>query len=392
MNRYAKKILNELIDKYEGSKVSDATNKKHITIKLPTEKLFPKYLGNEEFELRESVNEAIEELVAKGWIAAEPSANHTYQVLTLPLNEAKLSEIYLYLNREKKSERRQNLANLLTGFIDCGDEIVKSYCQKQMDALEQNRTVEFFDGDYDELRSVLECCIALHDLPQETYYRNFSVKQFGDSKRFERLEGIVRSLLYKYGNFSEKEQVFDELGLLKTPSYIHIKGNVSIFWENGKRLDAEGLEGGIGISTADVKKIAEIRVADEIIVTIENLTSFFSFPRSRGCSVYLGGFCNHLRREFLMKVYRSEPNKRYYHFGDIDAGGFYIFEHLREKTGIPFEPLFMDIDTLRSHSPEWKELTSNDIVRLKKIQSSVFQEVIPYMLENNCKLEQEVIF
>ena len=38
------------------------------------------------------------------------------------------------------------------------------------------------------------------------------------------------------------------------------------------------------------------------------LTSFFSFSRAGVCAVYLGGFCNHLRRDFLMKVYRSEPN------------------------------------------------------------------------------------
>ena len=29
-----------------------------------------------------------------------------------------------------------------------------------------------------------------------------------------------------------------------------------------------------------------------------------------------------------MKVYRSETNKQYFHFGDIDAGGFYIFDDL----------------------------------------------------------------
>ena len=134
------------------------------------------------------------------------------------------------------------------------------------------------------------------------YYRNFSVKQFGDSKKFEILQGKIGSLLFKYGNFSEKESVFDELGLLKTPSYIHIKGNVSIFWEDGKCLDAGGLDGGIGISTADVKKIVSVKIQDEKIVTIENLTSFFSFSRAGVCAVYLGGFCNHLRFEISIFV------------------------------------------------------------------------------------------
>ena len=92
-----------------------------------------------------------------------------------------------------------------------------------------------------------------------------------------------------------------------------------------------------------------------------------------------------------MKVYRSETNKQYFHFGDIDAGGFYIFDDLCEKTGIPFQPLSMDRDTLYSYKPYWKELTKNDVTRLQKIKSPVFQEVISYMLEQNCKLAQEVL-
>ena len=226
MKQYAKEILISLIDKYERSKVSDGNNQIRVSVKLATEKIFPKYLDNELFELREKVNEAIEELISKGWIVAKRSSNYTYSNITLPQKENVLSQIYLFLGREKKSDRRQKLTKLFTTFMSDGDETVEKYCKKQLENLEQNKAVEFFNGDYEELKSVLECCIALKNLPQEMYYRNFSVKQFGDSKKFEILQGKISSLLFKYGNFSEKESVFDELGLLKTPSYIHIKGNV----------------------------------------------------------------------------------------------------------------------------------------------------------------------
>lgn len=389
MKQYIKEILISLMDKYERSKVSDGNNQIRISVKLATNKIFPKYLDNEAFELREKVNDAIEELISKGWIVAKRSSNHTYSDITLPQNENILTQIYLFLGRETKSDRRQRLTEIFTTFMGGGDGTVEKYCKKQLENLEQNKAVELFDGDYEELKSIIACCIALKKLPQEMYYRNFSVMQFGDSKKFELLQGKISSLLFKYGEFSEKESVFDELGLLKTPSYIHIKGNVSIFWEDGKCLDAAGLNGGIGISTADVKKIVSVKIKDEKIVTIENLTSFFSFSSDGVCAVYLGGFCNHLRRDFLMKVYRSEPKKEYFHFGDIDAGGFYIFEDLCKKTDIPFQPLSMDVDTLRCYKTYWKGLTKNDIARLQKIKSPVFQEVISYMLEHNCKLEQE---
>ena len=389
MKQYIKEILISLIDKYERSKVSDGNNQIRVSVKLATDKIFPKYFDNEAFELREKVNDVIEELVSKGWIVAKRSSNHTYSNITLPQNDNILTQIYLFLSREKKSDRRQRLTELFTTFIGAKDGVVEKYCKKQLENLEQNKAVEFFDGDYEGLKSVLECCIALKKLPQEMYYRNFSVKQFGDSKKFELLQGKISSLLFKYGDFSEKESVFDELGLLKTPSYIHIKGNVSIFWKDGKCLDAAGLDGGVGISTTDVKKIVSVKIQDEKIVTIENLTSFFSFSEPNVCAVYLGGFCNHLRREFLMKVYESESAKEYFHYGDIDAGGFYIFEHLRTTTGIPFAPLMMNVDTLRKYKPYWKELTKNDVLRLQKIRSPIFQEVIAFMLKENSKLEQE---
>ena len=49
----------------------------------------------------------------------------------------------------------------------------------------------------------------------------------------------------------------------------------------------------------------------------------------------------------------------------------------------------MNVDTLRKYKPYWKELTKNDVSRLQKIKSPIFQEVIAFMIKENCKLEQE---
>jgi hypothetical protein len=51
----------------------------------------------------------------------------------------------------------------------------------------------------------------------------------------------------------------------------------------------------------------------------------------------------------------------------------------------------MDLDTLIQYQNYSKSLTENDKVRLKRLRGSEFDEVIEYMLENNCKLEQEAI-
>ena len=93
MKQYIKEILTELIDKYERSKVSDGKNQIHVSVSIATQKIFSKYLDNEAFELREKVNDAIEELLSKGRIEAKCSSNHTYPKITLVQDEKDLSEV-----------------------------------------------------------------------------------------------------------------------------------------------------------------------------------------------------------------------------------------------------------------------------------------------------------
>ena len=95
-----------------------------------------------------------------------------------------------------------------------------------------------------------------------------------------------------------------------------------------------------------------------------------------------------------MKVYEKYPKAQYFHFGDIDAGGFLIFNNLIEKTGIPFIPYRMSVNELKQNH-NLKQLTENDKKRLKGLlldsRFALFKDVIEYMLDNNVKLEQEIL-
>ena len=106
---------------------------------------------------------------------------------------------------------------------------------------------------------------------------------------------------------------------------------------------------------------------------------------------YLGGFHNTVKRNFLRRVNTDNPNIGYFHIGDIAAGGFNILQHLNRETGMNFKCLNMDVATLEKYKTFTKKLTENDQKRLKKMLNSEFDDVIRYMLKNNCKLEQEVI-
>lgn len=72
-----------------------------------------------------------------------------------------------------------------------------------------------------------------------------------------------------------------------------------------------------------------------------------------------------------------------------------IFNNLLEKTGIQFVPFKMRVKELIENKNKLKNLTSTDKKRLNKMLTdskfSVFSDVISYMLENNVKLEQEIL-
>ena len=57
----------------------------------------------------------------------------------------------------------------------------------------------------------------------------------------------------------------------------------------------------------------------------------------------------------------------------------------------PFAPLNMDLGTIKKYKDYTKRLTENDRSRLNNLLGGEFDEVINYMLENDCKLEQEAI-
>ena len=146
-----------------------------------------------------------------------------------------------------------------------------------------------------------------------------------------------------------------------------------------------------------------MQVLGKRVVTVENLTTFHDYAGAEDFVIYLGGFHNRTKREFLMFLYEQNPNLEYRHFGDIDAGGFYILEHLKEKTGIPFLSMFMNVNTIKQYKEQSKTLTVKDRERianlLNRIESKTkedssiedYSDVLHFMLDYNCKLEQEAI-
>ena len=198
-------------------------------------------------------------------------------------------------------------------------------------------------------------------------------------------------MLYKYGEYDEKETVLEEHNIIKTPTYVMMKGCGIL--SCGQTINLSKINGDIGLSTQTLKGLTTVELDGANVLTIENLTSFHKFEAKNELVIYLGGFHNTAKRDFIKLILKCNPAIEFKHFGDIDAGGFYILEHLKNKTGVNFVPYKMDIKTLEANKSHWIKLTENDKIRLNNLleKTDSYKEIIEYMLDSNCKLEQESI-
>lgn len=387
IGKYEKTILNKLLDKYEKSKSFSGVNKVNQTFLIKIPALFPQYADHANYELFQGVNEAIDVLIRKKLIAAKISKANVCDEVSLNLEA--VDQAYQYLGRTQKKDINEALLLLLNEYMD-KNEILRNFCEVQIERLRENKSVQYFNGNLQEFRDILYAVECLLKVESESFARDFSVRLFKDSKLFDQISHKVISLLFEYGDFPEKEQVLETLNIVKTPTYVNFRG-AGIVVLSGQRIDLNSLKSDIAISSIMLEDIERIEITGKKVMTVENLTSFHTAAKEDTFLIYLGGFHNRIRRDFIKKIYRQNPNVEYLHFGDIDAGGFHILKHLRKSTGVDFKPYKMDLDTLIKHNDYWRRLTENDRSRLKRLKGSEFDDLIDFMLENNCKLEQEAI-
>ena len=387
MTNYKEIILNLLLDKYERSKSFTGDNKVEQRFSVKIAALFPKYGDEAEYDLFNALNEAVFALSEMDFVSFQCKKNGVIENVSLKFT--RLYDAYAYLTRTPKAETNRNLTGLLEQY-DGKNDLLTRFCTVQKERIAKNKKAEYSDGDIAEYEKLLKAVSMIFDVAEETFIRDFSIRVFGDSKSFEAIKGKVKRLLFQYGDFPDEETVLEDLNIVKNPGHIYMKGS-ALIQISGQTIDLSKLNGDVAISSALLPDVEKITVTGKRIMSIENLTSFHAFSEKDTFAVYLGGYHNTHRRRFIQQLFKDNPTAAYYHFGDIDAGGFYILLHLRNKTGVPFLPYHMDISTLQQYCDYTKQLTENDVKRLKKLADTEFSDTINYMLTNNCKLEQEAM-
>jgi Uncharacterized protein conserved in bacteria len=393
MKNYKKILLNKLIDSYESSVIykGDALRDTQIYLKFNL-KSIKEYFDELNYKYKEEIDVACNQLEIEKFIKVYKGKGYKSHIIEkIQLNLENIEAAYLYLNRKEKKQKEDELSILLESYKEREDAL-GNFATYITDKLKSNGSVKkYLDIDnVSECKDILKGIDEVLKQDEEIFRRNFSVKVYGDSKRYEAIEGKIIKIIKDFSS----DEVLNDYNILKNYTYVYFKGDISLRLKESK-INANDFLGGIAVSSKDIENIKEIKVSGSKLVTIENLTSFNNYTGDGGV-IYLGGYHNSVRQNLLIKIYSENPNINYYHSGDIDAGGFKILFHLIRKTKIPFKTLNMDSETLRENINYAKELTANDVNEINRLLESEeykdYTDVLSTIIKLNKKLEQEIIF
>lgn len=386
----AKQLLNQLVDQYENSIVSKGGTTRQIRQRIRfTPTLLPKYFAIDGYRMRRELNEELFIYQQRKWIEIDYDEEYD-EIHTITLCYDKLDEIYRELKRKSQASLDQSYLELFQAYAY--EESLKPYVEEVLSRIQNYKSYKSLV--YDDLDKTKACLMALSALfkqEKEISERIFSVRVLKDSKLFATMKPKLAMILKTCYDAEDVDvdELMAEYNIMRNPTHVYLKGKGS-FKIGTTLIHLTDFKDGFALSSADIKRLEWIDLSFKQVISIENLTSFYEVSKPDTLFVYLGGFHNRLRRSLFIQL-KELVDCPFYHFGDIDAGGFNIFKHLCVKTNIEFIPLHMDIQTLEEYKDCCIPLTQEDQKRLALFQSNntIFYDEITWMLKHKKKLEQE---
>lgn len=395
---YEEKMLTALAEKYRKSKKDSGTNVIMRRTKLTPTKLYKDYNRNDgDISQIEAVNQAILQCSEKGFVTYEKEG-FSNEIQSIYLVDEKIEEIESYLEikygYEPKSVKRKHVERLLA-LYGGRTPAAERECSKLRRALEQNK----IPSKYHQTEDLLKALVFIENNEKELYLREASSLIYGDSKYLEEntLTAVCRALRdylgLPCGETELEDEILGEYHIAREKQKLCLKGDI-ILHIHGKELDLGHLSNGIEFFADEMDKIEKVQVQTPFFTTVENYTSWLRCCGQEESFFYLGGYATRSQRDFLKKIYYDNPSLTYRHFGDIDAGGLYIHEHLCRATGISFQMHLMsraELEDMRFQSC-LRPLSDNDRLHLESLEKQeIYQNLAGYMLEHGVKLEQEII-
>ena len=300
IKNFEENILNKLLDKYEKSKLSKGGTAINRSIKLTTkDDVLSSYTSFDSYKYSDDNDAVIRKLESQGFIKAEFN-NDTFKSLTLNLNN--VDDVYDSLKRSKPSEELAKIRMVLSkyyfdNFIGLFLEYVETYLNEKYDY------PKMYFNNADQLDLLLNIFDKLLGLTEEIKKRDFSVKYLGDSKIFESVQGKVIKIIKDFdgNNYESDEDVLASYNIVKNSSYAMVKNNL-VLKINNSIIDLNELGYELSLSDEMIKNVILLDSQVSKVITVENLTTFYSLNDSDAVIIYLAGFHNHTKQSLLLKI------------------------------------------------------------------------------------------
>ena len=398
MAGYEEKMLTALAEKYRKSKKDSGTNVIVRRTRITPSQLYKGYNRNDgDMTQIEAVNQAAMHCRQMGFLTFE-TEKFSNEIRNIDLVDEKIEELEAYLEQtyhyESKASKRQYVEELIAVYSGRSP-AAELECRKLRQALEKNR----ISPEYQQAKDLLKALVFIENNREELFLREASMLIYGDSKYLEEamLHPVCKALREFLGRPCGEDELEDEIleeyHIRREKQKLCLKGDVML-QNGGKELELGNFADGVEFFSDELDGIERICVRVPEFITVENYTSWLRFRKEGAVSFYLGGYAARFQRDFLRKVQEDNPHLVFRHFGDIDAGGLYIHEHLCRVTGISFQMYRMSCAELQDARFRscLQPLTNQDRIRLKSLEKQgTYRELAAYMLEKNVKLEQEII-
>ena len=437
MTNESRYILNELLDRYENSKLfKEGTSNQRVYIKFGKCKVLISRI--KDIEDKKRYLNALENLQEQGivsytWVRYEK--DNLVDSVYLSDDPEVIERCYEAIGRVPKQQMLDDLEEMLRDIyskIPDTEADLSSFFQEVLDIITTRKVIPRFffrieagdaaEKEYKDVKKknqrLLQFLLLLTEIAdsqQEQMERVLSAALFGDSKYFEReLKNKVLSILrYLHEDFDKgqgrepvtDEQLLAERGVVKWPEVLEFCGDIAICLDDGTTIDYSGQIYGAYINARTVHHIKSIDLAgaDQSIsrlISIENkanYTWYLEQKRKDGELVlYHGGVYSPVKGLWFRLLADTLKNKDVpvYHWSDIDLGGFCIFRRLKTQVFSNLLPWKMDLETIQNNREHCMEIQSELYLQnLEKLLADpglqMFHDVIRYMLQERVRLEQE---
>ncbi len=423
---YQKLILEKLLTKYEQSMHYRGENdsNRRVLLKLGPKSKDLKEYDIEDFEKKELIHSIVFDLKQKNLINFEWEAFNKGNIMaSVWLNLDYMEAACLLIDKPPKWQIVKLILDIITELrheltVIQDNQIGNLHLPWILIALQDMQTgikkkkqlnpylPESIEHAKQVLTAIRELCMSSEN---ELLERVFSLRCYGDTKFFEHnIRNRLINFIKKYGLMGydsdfdiSDEEILRSVGISKNPEIIEFCGPINVEI-NGYNINFQPMSYGSALNSDTLKIITGIDMKKiNKVMFVENRSNFSQYINSdlieHELVIYHGGFYTPIRRKFFQMIYQSaQPLAQFYHWGDIDLGGFSIFLRLKKEIIPQLKPFRMDAETLKAK----KQYASNiSIDYRKKIEKALhdpkfeqFHDCIIHMLELGIRLEQEVFY